>query len=83
LMQAIPRLGEPTERLAVIPGMVPSPVKWPMGCRFHTRCPYAWPLTEEQHPELFEISPTHASRCWLEKYPEHRERASAGALERE
>ena len=72
LMQAIPRLSQPTDRLAVIPGMVPPPTKWPAGCRFNTRCPYAWPLTEEQHPDLFEITPTHASRCWLEKYPEQR-----------
>lgn len=72
LMKAIPRLGERTGRLAVIPGMVPSPTRWPVGCRFHTRCPYTWPLTEEQHPELFEVSPTHASRCWLEKHPEQR-----------
>jgi peptide/nickel transport system ATP-binding protein len=72
LMKAVPRLGAATERLAVIPGMVPSPTRWPSGCRFEARCPYAWPLTAEQHPELFEISATHASRCWLEKYPEHR-----------
>jgi oligopeptide/dipeptide ABC transporter ATP-binding protein len=72
LMKAIPRLGETTERLAVIPGMVPSAVNWPAGCRFNTRCPYAWELTREEHPDLFTISSTHASRCWLEKFPERR-----------
>ncbi|HEX6559029.1 MAG TPA: ABC transporter ATP-binding protein, partial [Longimicrobiales bacterium] len=72
LMRAVPRLGHARERLAVIPGMVPSATKWPAGCRFHTRCPYAWALTEEQHPDLFDVSATHASRCWLEKHPEHR-----------
>ena len=70
LMKAVPRLGARSERLAVIPGTVPSPTQWPGGCRFHTRCPYAWDLTAEQHPELFEVSATHASRCWLEKHPE-------------
>ena len=70
LMRAIPRLGERVARLTVIPGMVPGATHWPTGCRFHTRCPFAWELTEEQHPELFEVSPTHASRCWLERYPE-------------
>jgi peptide/nickel transport system ATP-binding protein len=72
LMRAIPRLGKSTERLIVIPGAVPAATSWPGGCRFHTRCPYAWDLTREQHPELIEISATHASRCWLEQHPERR-----------
>ena len=72
LMQAIPRLNERVERLAVIPGMVPSATNWPVGCRFNTRCPFAWELTREEHPELFTVSSTHQSRCWLEKYPERR-----------
>ena len=77
LMQAVPRLGQRHERLAVIPGMVPSPTKWPVGCRFSTRCPYAWPLTIEEHPDLFDVDADHQSRCWLEKYPERRERPNA------
>ena len=72
LMQAIPKLGQRNDRLAVIPGMVPPATAWPVGCRFNTRCPYAWDLTREEHPELFEVSATHASRCWLEKFPERR-----------
>src|SRR5262245_57552503 len=54
LMRAIPRLGERTQRLAVIPGTVPSATAWPVGCRFHTRCPYGWDFCVKQHPELFE-----------------------------
>ena len=72
LMRAIPRLGRSTERLAVIPGAVPAATNWPAGCRFHTRCPYAWDLTREQHPELVDVSATHAARCWLEQHPERR-----------
>jgi peptide/nickel transport system ATP-binding protein len=53
LLQAIPRLGERTDRLAVIPGSVPSATAWPVGCRFHTRCPYGWDLCVKEHPELF------------------------------
>jgi peptide/nickel transport system ATP-binding protein len=74
LMNAIPKLGQRDERLTVIPGMVPPPTNWPVGCRFNTRCPYAWDLTREEHPELFEVSATQHSRCWLEKYPERRTR---------
>jgi peptide/nickel transport system ATP-binding protein/oligopeptide transport system ATP-binding protein len=80
LLRAIPRLGQDTERLAVIPGTVPPPTNWPTGCRFHTRCPYKWEKTEREMPDLFEVNgdPTRLSRCWLEKYPERRT-ASANA----
>lgn len=73
LLRAIPRLGQPVERLAVIPGVVPSATAWPVGCRFHPRCPYGWELCVDAHPGLFEAGVGHASRCWLEKHPERRE----------
>jgi oligopeptide/dipeptide ABC transporter ATP-binding protein len=73
LLQSIPKLGHPVERLAVIPGIVPSPVKWPIGCRFHTRCPYGWDLCVKEQPAIFHVSADHGSRCWLEKYPERRQ----------
>ena len=87
LLKAIPRLGERIERLAVIPGSVPSATAWPVGCRFHTRCPYGWDLCVVEHPPLFRIGDRgsgieaagvadrgiHQSRCWLEQHPERRE----------
>jgi peptide/nickel transport system ATP-binding protein len=72
LMQAIPRLGERKDRLAVIPGMVPSAINWPIGCRFHARCPYGFDVCVKDHPELFRVDEHHYSRCWLEQYPERR-----------
>jgi peptide/nickel transport system ATP-binding protein len=72
LMQSIPRLGERKDRLAVIPGMVPSAINWPIGCRFHARCPYGFDVCVKDHPELFVVNEKHTSRCWLEKYPERR-----------
>jgi len=72
LLQAIPTLGRRAERLAVIPGTVPSPTNWPIGCRFHTRCPYGWDLCVREHPDLFSTNAHHTSRCWLEKHPERR-----------
>ena len=72
LMQAIPRLGQRKDRLAVIPGMVPSATKWPIGCRFHARCPYGFDVCVNELPELFVINERHRSRCWLEQYPERR-----------
>ncbi|MBA4159133.1 MAG: ABC transporter ATP-binding protein [Gemmatimonadetes bacterium] len=73
LLKSIPRLGERVERLAVIPGVVPSPIAWPTGCRFHERCPYGWEKTEREEPPLFEIAPGRRSKCWLVENPERRE----------
>src|SRR5687767_635370 len=38
LLRSIPQLGRQKKRLAVIPGIVPSPYAWPTGCRFAGRC---------------------------------------------
>ncbi len=73
LLRSIPKLGSKTERLAVIPGVVPSPTAWPSGCRFHARCPYGWEKTEREEPPLFEIGPGRKSKCWLVEHPERRE----------
>jgi oligopeptide/dipeptide ABC transporter ATP-binding protein len=73
LLQSIPKLGVRTERLAVIPGIVPSPTAWPRGCRFHERCPYGWDKTEREEPPLFELGPGRRSKCWLVEFPERRE----------
>jgi peptide/nickel transport system ATP-binding protein len=67
LLKAIP---EPTpadrgRRLAVIPGSVPPATDWPSGCRFRSRCPYAWERCEREHPPLYKIGPAHTSRCHL------------------
>src|SRR3712207_8138805 len=52
-------------RSAVIPGTVPPPTSWPVGCRFRERCPYGWEKTEREEPPLFEIAPGRKSKCWL------------------
>ena len=73
LLRSIPRLGSHSDRLAVIPGVVPSPLDWPSGCRFHARCPYGWEKTEKEEPPLFELGPGRKNKCWLVEYPERRE----------
>jgi oligopeptide/dipeptide ABC transporter ATP-binding protein len=72
LLRSVPRLGSPGGRLAVIPGVVPSPTDWPTGCRFHDRCPYGWEKTRDEEPPLFEIAPGRKSKCWLVEHPERR-----------
>ncbi|MEC9488170.1 MAG: ABC transporter ATP-binding protein, partial [Halanaerobium sp.] len=41
LLKSIPRLDKTTERLMNIEGVVPNPLFFPDGCKFHTRCPFA------------------------------------------
>jgi oligopeptide/dipeptide ABC transporter ATP-binding protein len=62
LQASLPRLDATQERLRVIPGSVPNPAHFPIGCRFHPRCPVAQNrcLTD---PALAEIEPAHLSRC--------------------
>ena len=49
----------------VLQGDVPSPVKPPSGCHFHTRCPYAVPRCKVEAPPLREIAPGHHVSCHL------------------
>ncbi len=39
LQASLPRLGIQQDRLRVIPGNVPNPLRFPAGCRFGPRCP--------------------------------------------
>lgn len=75
LLAAVPRLGVRKDSLAVIPGTVPAPTHWPVGCRFHDRCPYGWDRCVEEAPPLFEagVDGDRHARCWLEQHPERRE----------
>jgi oligopeptide/dipeptide ABC transporter ATP-binding protein len=86
LLEAIPRVGAERERLTVIPGTVPPPTRWPSGCRFHDRCPYAWERTEHEHPPLYQVGDAHYSRCHLAEEParraeKHRPLAARRALD--
>ncbi|MEX0819869.1 MAG: ABC transporter ATP-binding protein, partial [Pirellulaceae bacterium] len=51
------------ERLVSIDGMVPSPLRFPSGCKFHPRCPYQQGRCVNEEPELREIQPHHTARC--------------------
>ena len=62
LFRSLPTLGERKEQLAVIPGAVPSPLDFPSGCRFRTRCSFVQEICKEG-PPLREIAPDHFAAC--------------------
>jgi oligopeptide/dipeptide ABC transporter ATP-binding protein len=49
----------------VIEGDVPSPMNPPPGCRFHTRCPYAFSRCRSEEPALREATPERFVACHL------------------
>jgi oligopeptide/dipeptide ABC transporter ATP-binding protein len=65
LFRAIPRMGSPGQRLATIPGTVPSPARFPRGCKFHPRCPAVNgdPLCSNTEPALREIAAKRWAAC--------------------
>jgi oligopeptide/dipeptide ABC transporter ATP-binding protein len=65
LLHSIPVLGmTQAEPLKVIRGMVPSPLSWPRGCRFASRCDYAFDRCIREDPPLLEAGIQKAA-CWL------------------
>ncbi len=67
LLKSIPRLDEDharKARLEAIPGLVPSLLELPQGCKFSNRCKYVFEKCGEE-PQLIEAEPGHLVRCWL------------------
>ncbi|KPK85695.1 MAG: peptide ABC transporter ATP-binding protein [Deltaproteobacteria bacterium SM23_61] len=67
LLKSIPRLDEEharKARLEAIPGLVPSLLELPPGCKFSNRCKYVFEKCMEE-PQLTGAAPGHMVRCWL------------------
>jgi len=54
----------PGNGLVPIPGMSPSLIDLPDGCRFHPRCSHAKAVCRKKHPELIEVEAGHFVRCF-------------------
>jgi oligopeptide/dipeptide ABC transporter ATP-binding protein len=68
LMNSIPSLTERKKRLDTIPGQVPNPMDFPVGCKFHPRCYLMIEDCKKEEPPLFQVNGDHFSRCirWKE-----------------
>ncbi len=70
LMRSIParKSGEAARRLDPIPGVVPSLLDLPPGCKFNTRCQYAFDRCfVDPEPPLLAPAPNRGVRCWLQE----------------
>jgi oligopeptide/dipeptide ABC transporter ATP-binding protein len=64
LLNSLPNIGgKKKKRLDAIPGVVPSPLKLPSGCRFRDRCPKAADLCAQSEPQLIEKEAVHTVAC--------------------
>src|SRR5262249_39694074 len=63
LIQSVPKLGEQRDRLASIPGQVPSLGAMPAGCRFNPRCSQVQVDCATRHQQLLEVEPGRWVRC--------------------
>ncbi len=64
LLQSIPQIDEKRERLFMIPGMVPNPLKMPKGCPFNTRCGKCMEICKKEMPPMTEVEGRSVS-CFL------------------
>ena len=63
LLASDPHLVSRSERLQALPGSVPEVGRWPQGCHFAPRCPYAGPACRTGPVAEQVVSPGHSARC--------------------
>lgn len=71
LLSAVP-IPDPDRRSAriMLQGDIPSPMNPPSGCRFHTRCPYAFERCRQEEPLLKSRTDRgHLAACHLDELP--------------
>ena len=61
----IPKSRSGGRRRVILEGDLPSPIRPPPGCHFHSRCPYAMPRCRTDPPALREVSSGHWAACHL------------------
>ncbi|HVC57843.1 MAG TPA: ABC transporter ATP-binding protein [Stellaceae bacterium] len=65
LLNSIPRMGDPDQRLTAIEGQPPNLAALPPGCSFAPRCPQVMPRCRDAAPPAFTPEEGRIARCWL------------------
>ena len=71
LFRSLPRMGQKKRRLEAIGGVVPNPLMFPSGCKFHPRCKLGCndKRCQSAEPNLRQVRAGHVVACWkAEKY---------------
>jgi oligopeptide/dipeptide ABC transporter ATP-binding protein len=69
LLDSIPRLHAPLERLVAIEGQPPDLARLPPGCAFAARCPHVMDRCRVDAPPESPVGEGHLARCWLHSPP--------------
>jgi len=66
LLKSLPRLGFSGKRLKTITGIVPEPLRFPSGCKFHPRCSIGCgdKRCQTVEPRLRLVQPGRCVACW-------------------
>jgi len=68
LLNCLPSISTPRDRLTPIPGTIPSLIDPPKGCIFNPRCQRRMPICSQERPKEVVLSGEHLVACHL--YPE-------------
>ncbi|TDO98864.1 ABC transporter ATP-binding protein [Marinomonas balearica] len=80
LLNALPQMALPGQRLNQIKGSMPSLADRPSGCAFHNRCPYAMEKCKDQQPEFIHSGISTVSCFMIEEMLEEERNAQEGLL---
>lgn len=70
LFESLPKLKKRGGKLSIIPGNVPDPTRYPVGCRFADRCHLVFDKCKKEGPLILPIEKGHSIACHLrEKAP--------------
>ena len=64
LLESVPNMEEPVNRLYSIAGQPPALWDLPSGCRFAPRCPHADDRCHAEYPPSFVMGENHTADCW-------------------
>ena len=65
LLASAPRVQGQADRLEAIPGTVPDPHDFPVGCRYAPRCKHAMGRCQDEEPVLVPAGDGRECACWL------------------